>query len=66
MIDFKKFYNAKFYDSNMNPIAITDASVELASTAGFMSEYDFSQIPDLPLSELATKLSKSYQKSLFL
>lgn len=59
MIDFNKFYNAKFYDSNMNPVEIVGASVELATTAGFMSEYDFSQVPDLPLHELVDTLIKT-------
>lgn len=58
MIDFKKFYNAKFYDSSMTSIPITEASVDLAGTAGFMSEYDFSQVPDLPLDELVEVLLK--------
>jgi hypothetical protein len=56
MIDFKKFYNAKFYDSDMNPVAITEASMDLASTAVFMTEYDFLEIPDLPLPELVNTL----------
>jgi hypothetical protein len=56
MIDFRKFLNAKFYDSNMNPVEINNASLELASTAGFMTSYDFSEVPDLPLPELVNKL----------
>jgi hypothetical protein len=58
MIDFRKFYNAKFYDSSMNPIPITEANIELATVAGFMPEYDFSQVPDLPLPELVEMLLK--------
>jgi hypothetical protein len=56
MIDFRKFYNATFYDSDMNPVSITDASLEVASEALFMSEYDFSQVPDLPFNELVETL----------
>lgn len=56
MIDFKKFYNAKFYDQHMNPIEITDASLEVAATSEFMAEYDFSQVPDLPFRDLVNQL----------
>ena len=56
MIDFRKFYNATFYDHEMSPVPITEASLELASIASYMVEYDFSEIPDIPLHELVTQL----------
>lgn len=56
MIDFKKFYKAWFVDSYMNLIPIANATREIATTSGFTVEYNFEDVPDLPLVELATRL----------
>lgn len=56
MIDFNKFYTAWFYDNEMNLIPVADINRELATTAGFTVKFNFEDVPDLPLVELATLL----------
>jgi hypothetical protein len=56
MIDFNKFYTAWFYDSEMNLIPVSSINKDLATTAGFTVKFNFEDVPDLPLIELAINL----------
>lgn len=55
-IDYKKVFNAWFCDTNLTPIPINQASKIQATKLPYVVEYDFSDVPDLPLNELATAL----------
>lgn len=56
MIDFNKFYTAWFYDSEMNLVPVANINQELATTAGFTVKFNFEDVPNLPVVELAIKL----------
>jgi hypothetical protein len=56
MIDFNKFYTAWFYDNEMNLVPVANINQELATTAGFTVKFNFEDVPNLPVVELAIKL----------
>lgn len=56
MINFKNFYNVWFYDHTMNLTPLDQLTKELAETASYTAEYNFDEIPDLPIEELVKEL----------
>ena len=63
MVDFKKFYNSWFYNHTMELIHLDDANKEQASNFDFTVEYNFDDIPDLPLADLAEYLLRDLPKN---
>ena len=53
--DFKNFYQPYFYDQTLDVIPVTSATIEQANSCEFISEFDHSQVSDLPLKELVEK-----------
>lgn len=56
--NYSKFLSAWHYRSNMELVPLLEVSREMASTTGFTVKFDFSDVPDLPLLELAAVLLK--------
>lgn len=56
--NYSKFLSAWHYRSNMELVPLHDVAKDMATTTGFTVAFDFSEVPELPLIELAAVLIK--------